>query len=150
MRNAKIVCTIGPATASLENMRKLVAAGMDVARLGLAHGSIDDALERYHRIRKVAEESGRSIGIMVDLPGPKVRLGSFGNAAVELAAGSQVTLVPGRDTSDGQTLGVDYEDLLSDIHPGDVLAVGDGSVMFQVESVGATSATAVVAPTPRT
>ena len=144
-RRTKIIATIGPASDSAPVLRKMIDAGMDVARLGLAHGSIDDALERYHLIRRVAAEAGRNLGIMVDLPGPKVRLGSFGNAAIELAAGTTVQLVPGRDSSDGTVLGVDYENLLADIHPGDMLAVGDGSVMLQVESVDATSATALVA-----
>ncbi len=144
-RRTKIVATIGPASDSAPVLRKMMEAGMDVARLGLAHGSIDDALERYHLIRRVAAEAGRNVGIMVDLPGPKVRLGSFGNASIELAAGTSVQLVPGRDSSDASVLGVDYENLLSDIHAGDMLAVGDGSVMLQVESVGPTSAMALVA-----
>ena len=144
-RRTKIVATIGPASDSAPVLRKMIEAGMDVARLGLAHGSIDDALERYHVIRAVAAEVGREVGIMVDLPGPKVRLGSFGDNAVELQTGRVITLVPGRDHSDGDTLGVDYEDLLRDIHPGVMLAVGDGSVTLQVESVGGDSASALVA-----
>ena len=118
---------------------------MDVARLGLAHGSIDDALERYHVIRAVAAEVGREVGIMADLPGPKVRLGSLGDEVVELAGGHVLSLVPGRERSDRDVLGVDYVDLLKDIHPGDKLAIGDGSVILQVESVGSDAATAVVA-----
>jgi pyruvate kinase len=105
-RRTKIIATIGPASDSAPVLRKMIDAGMDVARLGLAHGSIDDALERYHLIRRVAAEAGRNLGIMVDLPGPKVRLGSFGNVAIELAAGTTVQLVPGRDSSDGAVLGV--------------------------------------------
>jgi len=144
-RRTKIVATIGPASESAPVLRKMMEAGMDVARLGLAHGSIDDALERYHVIRAVSAEVGREVGIMVDLPGPKVRLGSFGDAVVELAGGHVLSLVPGRDHSDLDVLGVDYIDLLKDIHPGDKLAIGDGSVILQVESVGADAATAVVA-----
>ncbi|MHB1138549.1 MAG: pyruvate kinase, partial [Microthrixaceae bacterium] len=143
-RRTKIVATIGPASDSAPVLRKMMEAGMDVARLGLAHGSIDDALERYHVIRAVAAEVGREVGIMVDLPGPKVRLGSFGDGAVELQTGRVISLVPGRGHSDGDTLGVDYENLLRDIHPGDLLAVGDGSVTLQVESVGGDAASALV------
>ncbi len=144
-RRTKIVATIGPASDSAPILRKMIEAGMDVARLGLAHGSIDDALERYHVIRAVAAEVGREVGIMVDLPGPKVRLGSFGDGAVELQAGRVISLIPGLERSDGDTLGVDYENLLRDIHPGDLLAVGDGTVTLQVESVGGDTASAVVA-----
>ena len=88
---------------------------MDVARLGLAHGSIDEALEKYHRIRGVAADVGRPVGIMVDLPGPKVRLGTF-DGATHLSTGSEISLVPGRPTSDAAVLGVDYE-VTGDRHP---------------------------------
>lgn len=141
-RRTKIIATIGPASDSAPTLRKMMEAGMDVARLGLAHGSIDSALERYQLIRNVAADVGREIGIMVDLPGPKVRLGSFGSEPVMLESGSTVKVVPGRPTSDATTLGVDYEDLLVDVHPGDQLAVGDGSVTLQIESVAGDSATA--------
>lgn len=118
---------------------------MDVARLGLAHGSIDDALERYHNIRAVAAEMGRPIGIMIDLPGPKVRLGNFGNHPIELVSGATTVLVPGKPTSDADEIGVDYEGLLGDIHAGDCLAVGDGSVTVQIESIEGDRAIAFVA-----
>lgn len=143
-RRTKIVATIGPASDSAPVLRKMVEAGMDVARLGLAHGSIDEALGRYHAIRTIAAEAGREVGIMIDLPGPKVRLASFGEHAVDLVAGRRVTLVPGRDHSDDQVLGVDYEDLLGDLHAGDQLAVGDGSVTLLVESVSGDAAHAIV------
>ncbi len=124
-------------------LRKMIEAGMDVARIGLAHGSIDEALEKYHRIREVAADVGRTIGIMVDLPGPKVRLGTFAGAT-HLSTGSTITLAPGREVSDAEMLGVDYPQLVEDLHPGDCLAIGDGSVTLQVESVGATTITALV------
>ncbi len=124
-------------------LRKMIEAGMDVARIGLAHGSIDEALEKYHRIREVAADVRRPIGIMVDLPGPKVRLGAFAGAT-HLSTGSTITLAPGRESSDAEMLGVDYPQLVEDLHPGDCLAIGDGSVTLQVESVGATTITAMV------
>lgn len=142
-RRTKIVATIGPASESAPVLRKMIEAGMDVARLGLAHGSIDEALEKYHRIREVAADVGRPIGIMVDLPGPKVRLGAFAGAT-HLSTGSMITLAPGREVSDAEVLGVDYPQLVEDLHPGDCLAIGDGSVTLQVESVGATTITALV------
>ncbi|HLU43277.1 MAG TPA: pyruvate kinase [Microthrixaceae bacterium] len=143
-RRTKIVATIGPASDSAPVLRKMIEAGMDVARLGLAHGSLDEALGRYHAIRAIAAEAGREVGIMIDLPGPKVRLASFGDTGVDLVPGNPVTLVPGRERSDVDCLGVDYEDLLVDVHPGDQLAIGDGSVMLQIESVDRDHATAVV------
>ena len=72
-RRTKIVATIGPASEDEATLRAMIRAGMDVARLGLAHNTIDEGLERFHRIRKVSEEEGHRAGILVDLPGPKVR-----------------------------------------------------------------------------
>lgn len=143
-RRTKIVATIGPASESAPVLRKMIESGMDVARIGLAHGNVDQALEKYHRIRGVAADLGRTVGIMVDLPGPKVRLGSFGGPT-HLGTGTSIRLVPGRPTSDAAVLGVDYDALVEDLHPGDCLAVGDGSVTLLVESVGAADVVATVA-----
>ncbi len=143
-RRTKIVATIGPASDSPDVLRRLIEAGADVARIGLAHGTLDDALARYRTVRAVAAEVGKHVGILVDLPGPKVRLGTFGNTSVRLESGTPLTLVPGLDTSDTSVLGVDYDDLLADVHPGDRLAVGDGSVILRVESIDGDSAKASV------
>lgn len=143
-RRTKIIATIGPASDSVPVLRKMIASGMDVARIGLAHGTLEDALERYHRIRAVAADSDRQVGIMVDLPGPKIRLASFGPEPLQLESGTDVTISPTQQHSDAKSLGVDYEALLEDIHPGDILSVGDGAVDIRIESVGATSATAHV------
>ncbi|MGH3325232.1 MAG: pyruvate kinase, partial [Streptomyces sp.] len=75
MRRAKIVSTLGPATDSYEQIKALVDAGMDVARLNMSHGSHAEHEERYHHVRKAAEEAGRSVGVLADLQGPKIRLG---------------------------------------------------------------------------
>ncbi len=70
---------------------------MDVARLGLAHNTLDEVMERYRRIREVADREGRNVGILIDLPGPKVRLGNFGDHPMHLATGHSISIVPGRD-----------------------------------------------------
>ena len=144
-RRTKIVATIGPASDDPATLSALIDAGMDVARLGLAHNTIDEVLERYRRVRAAADAAGRPVGILIDLPGPKVRLGSFGDTPVEFAGGHRFTLVPGLDHSDSDKVGVDYEDLLSDVHEGDYLAVGDGSVVVRIESIKGDSAEASVA-----
>ena len=143
-RRTKIVATLGPASDSPERMRALIDAGMDVARVPLAHGSLDEALERMRRVRRVAEAAGRSVGVLVDLPGPKIRAAGFPDGGVELAEGASVTLVPGDERSDARTVQVDYDQLLRDIRPGDVLPFGDGQVVIEVESVGADRALARV------
>jgi len=131
-RRTKIVATIGPASESESMLRALINAGVDVTRLGLAHGTIDDALERYHRIRRVAEEEGKHVGILVDLPGPKVRAASFGDHAVDLPDGHIVRLAVGHDRSSADVIEVEYESLLEDIQIGDRLVLGDGKVQLDV------------------
>ena len=131
-RRTKIVATIGPASDSEPMLRALINAGVDVIRLGLAHGTIDDALERYHRIRRVAEEEGKHVGILVDLPGPKVRAASFGNTAVDLPDGHIVRLAVGHDRSTADVIEVEYDSLLEDIQIGDRLVLGDGKVQLDV------------------
>ena len=113
-------------------LRALINAGVDVTRLGLAHGTIDDALERYHRIRRVAEEEGKHVGILVDLPGPKVRAASFGDSAVDLPDGHIVRLAVGHDRSTADVIEVEYDSLLEDIQIGDRLVLGDGKVQLDV------------------
>jgi pyruvate kinase len=131
-RRTKIVATIGPASDDEATLRAMIAAGMDVVRLGLAHGTIDEALARYHRIRKVAHEESRHIGIIVDLPGPKVRAGSFGESGIEFADGAVVRLAVGNERSTEDVIEIDYEGLLDDIQVGDRLAIGDGKLFLDI------------------
>src|SRR5215471_21140208 len=76
-RRAKIVCTLGPATSSQEQITALIGAGLDVARLNLSHGNHDDHLQRYRCVRAGSDAAGRSVGVLADLQGPKIRLGTF-------------------------------------------------------------------------
>src|SRR6476659_11516491 len=92
MRRAKIVCTLGPATDSYDQLKALVEAGMDVARFNLSHGSHADHEERYRHVRKASDETGRSVGILGDLQGPKIRLGRFTEGPVLLERGDTFTI----------------------------------------------------------
>jgi pyruvate kinase len=143
-RRTKIVATIGPASEHPEVLKRLVDAGMDVARIGLAHGPIEAAQARIRTVREVSRAAGREVGILVDLPGPKVRLGTFPDGGVSLENGSTVLVRPGVDHSTATSLGVDYESLLTDVHPGDQLAIGDGGVRLRITSVDGDAAKAEV------
>src|SRR5688572_8493845 len=92
MRRAKIVCTLGPATDSQEQITALVTAGMDVARLNLSHGTYDEHYERYLRVRKAGDKSGHAVAILADLQGPKIRTGTFAAGPVTLAPGDRFTI----------------------------------------------------------
>jgi len=131
-RRTKIIATIGPASDDPRVLKGLVQAGMDIARINLSHESLELALERYHRIRAVAAEVGRPVGILVDLPGPKIRLGRLPGDGVRLVEGQELALQPGDDASTAETLRVDYEDLLTDVREGDNLVFGDGAVQVRV------------------
>jgi pyruvate kinase len=130
-RRTKIVATIGPASDDPAILRSMIEAGMDIARMGLAHETLEAGLERYHRIRAAAVAAGKPVGILVDLPGPKVRAGHMPEEGMVLYEGSELALVPGHDESTVDVIQVDYDDLLTDIHEGDTLTFGDGAVQVQ-------------------
>ena len=131
-RRTKIVATIGPASEDEATLRAMMRAGMDVARLGLAHNTIDEGLERFHRIRKVSEDEGRRVGILVDLPGPKVRAGNFGETGIDVPSGSSIELRVGEAGSSADVIEVDYEFLMRDIQVGDRVTIGDGGAVLEV------------------
>src|SRR5690625_8038188 len=92
MRRAKIVCTLGPATESLEMIERLVDAGMDVARINRSHGDAAGHEAVYANVRQAARASGRAVAVLVDLQGPKIRLGRFADGGHDLAAGDTFTI----------------------------------------------------------
>ena len=92
MHRAKIVCTLGPATSSPERIRELVAAGMDVARLNMSHGTHADHERSYRLVREAADATGHGVGILADLQGPKIRLDTFADGAVVLRNGDRFTI----------------------------------------------------------
>jgi pyruvate kinase len=134
-RRAKIVCTLGPATSSQEQITALIAAGMDVARLNMSHGRQADHLETYRRLRAGSDATGRSVGILADLQGPKIRLGEFPGGPVRIAAGDEFTIttedIPGNQHEASTT----YEGLPEDVRPGDRVLIDDGNVQLDVVAV---------------
>ncbi|WP_212910739.1 pyruvate kinase [Streptomyces sp. TS71-3] len=136
MRRAKIVCTLGPATDSYDQIKALVDAGMDVARLNLSHGSYAEHEERYQRVRKASDEIGRSVGILADLQGPKIRLGHFTEGPVLLERGDTFTITVEQDfEGDRQCCGTTYEGLAADVTTGERILVDDGKVTLEVTGV---------------
>lgn len=135
MRNAKIVCTIGPATESIEQMRLMVAAGMDVARLNRSHGDYSVHEQVYRNVRQAAEEAGRNVAVLVDLQGPKIRLGRFADGPHELAEGDTFTITT-RDVEGTKELcSTTYKGLPGDANVGDPMLIDDGKVKVRVTEV---------------
>lgn len=135
MRRAKIVCTIGPATNTPEQIQALVDAGMDVARINCSHGSLADHEIVYHHVRAAAERSGRAIAVLVDLQGPKIRLGKFADGQVELEKGQLFTITTDDVDGDANRVSTTFAGLPEDCRPGDRLLIDDGKVAVQVEEV---------------
>ena len=142
MRRTKIVATVGPASWDPATLRDLMRAGMDVARIGLAHGDLDQHLDTYRRVREAADDVDRSIGILVDLPGPKVRCASFPDNGAELEDGALIRIVAGNAASSAEVIEVDYEEVIRDVMIGDRLALGDGAIVFMCEDKTSDSLTA--------
>jgi len=116
-RRAKIVCTLGPATASPDKIARLVAAGLDVARLNPSHGSHADHQLACERVRAAAGAAGRSVGILADLQGPKIRLGTFPGGPVRLNSGDEFTVTTEDVPGDRQQAPTTYQGLAADVRP---------------------------------
>ncbi|MCY7412430.1 MAG: pyruvate kinase [Salinibacterium sp.] len=135
MRRAKIVATLGPATSSYENIRAIVDAGVDVARMNLSHGSHAVHEEVYANVRKAAEDSGRAVAVMVDLQGPKIRLGKFEAGPYFLAVGDTFKITTEEVIGTKELSGTTFKGLPDDVSPGDFLLIDDGKVKVVVISV---------------
>ncbi|MFI2639597.1 pyruvate kinase [Streptomyces sp. NPDC018610] len=136
MRRAKIVCTLGPATDTYDRIKALVDAGMDVARLNLSHGTHADHEERYRHVRQAADETGRSVGVLADLQGPKIRLDRFREGPVLLERGDTFTITVEEGVEgDRHICGTTYAGLADDVTPGDRILVDDGKVALEVTDV---------------
>ncbi len=142
-RRTKIVATLGPASDRPGELRAMIDAGLDVARISLAHGSLDEAIDRCREVRKASAESGRLVGTLIDLPGPKVRVATFPDGGVSLAQGATVTLRVGDSASSAEVIEVEYDRLLTDVRPGDRLAFGDGNVVVEVTEIDDDAARAI-------
>ncbi len=134
-RRAKIVCTLGPASSSPERLAELVAAGIDVARLNMSHGSQDGHLAAYQCVRAASDAAGHSVGVLVDLQGPKIRLGTFAAGPVRLLAGQEFTITTRDVPGDQHEVGTTYSGLAGDVRAGDRVLVDDGRVVLEVLAV---------------
>ena len=134
-RRTKIVCTIGPATATPDRIRELVQAGMDVARLNFSHGTREDHKQVYDMIRHAADAEGRAVGILADLQGPKIRLGRFAAGPVEWRTGEEVRITVDDVAGTHDRVSTTYKGLSDDARAEDRLLVDDGKVGLRVTAV---------------
>ncbi len=134
-RATKIVATLGPATSSPEVLDRLIVAGVDVVRMNFSHGTADDHLARATLIRELAAKHGRTVGILADLQGPKIRVGKFADNKITLKAGDKFILDANCELGNQERVGIDYKELPHDVKPGDMLLLNDGFLVFEVMSV---------------
>ena len=132
MRRTKIVCTIGPASRTPETLEQLIRAGMDVARLNFSHGTQAEHLEVITAVRRIAGTLDRSVAILQDLAGLKIRIGEVASGAVTLEAGAPFTLTTREILGSRQEVSVRYPQLVKDVQPGDTLLLSDGDVVLEV------------------
>jgi pyruvate kinase len=135
MRRAKIVCTLGPAVDSREKVQELIAAGMNMARLNLSHGSYEEHQSRLDLVRAAAKEAGAAVAILVDLQGPKIRLARFENGPHELARGDIFTITTDEVVGTKERVGTTYKGLPGDCKAGDRILIDDGKVTVEVIEV---------------
>ncbi len=141
MRRAKIVCTLGPAVASKERIVELVKAGMNVARINASHGSHAEHEERIKWVREAAAELNTPVAILVDLQGPKIRLGKFAGGPIELKPGDIFSITIDDVPGDKNIVSTTHKGLPGDCSPGDIILIDDGKVQVRVVSVTDTTVT---------
>ncbi|MEI6622882.1 MAG: pyruvate kinase [Actinomycetes bacterium] len=144
MRRAKIVCTLGPATAGPAAMEELVRAGMDVARLNLSHGSHSEHQSAILDVRAASQVTGRNVGILADLQGPKIRVGTFPSGPVELVAGDRFVITTDQVDGDYSRCSTTFVGLPADVRVGDPVLIDDGRIVLIVKEVSGNDVTTEV------
>ncbi len=144
MRRTKIVATIGPATSDPTSMLSIIAAGVDVVRLNASHGTLEQHRENASRARTIATDLGRTIGVLVDLPGPKLRSGDLAADEVELAIGASFTLRGERISGDATQVSTTLPELAQWMHPGDEVFLADGAIVLEVVSVDGADVSTII------
>jgi pyruvate kinase len=132
MRRAKIVATLGPATASYEDIRGIIDAGVDVARMNLSHGSYDVHEQVYANVRQAAADANRAVAVLVDLQGPKIRLGKFENGPHDLHVGDTFVITTEDILGTKDVCSTTFKGLPQDVKAGDPLLIDDGKVTLRV------------------
>ena len=134
-RGTKIVATLGPASSDPQVLERMFHAGVDVVRMNFSHGTAEDHLARAELVRELCRKTRRTVGIMADLQGPKIRVGKFKDGKITLKTGDRFVLDAGCELGDAARVGLDYKELPQDVRPGDVLLLDDGKIVFDVERV---------------
>jgi pyruvate kinase len=134
-RATKIVATLGPSSSDPVVLERMVRAGVDVVRLNFSHGTAEDHLARASLVKQIASKLNRTVAIMCDLQGPKIRVGKFKDGKITLEKGQRFVLDAGCPLGDGERVGLDYKELPRDVEAGAVLLLDDGKIVLEVTDV---------------
>ncbi len=143
-RSTKIVATLGPASQDREVLSRMIAAGINVVRMNFSHGTADDHIKRAMLVREIAREQERTVGVMVDLQGPKIRIGKFASGKITIKKGDTFILDAECELGDQERVGLDYKELPSDAPAGSVLLLDDGRLVLDVKEVRGSQVVTVV------
>lgn len=135
MRKTKIVCTIGPASEDLETLKQLIEAGCNVCRLNFSHGDYEEHGLRIQRIRQAAEETGRTVAILLDTKGPEIRTGDLKQPEVELVTGNEIVLTAEEIDGDAERINISYKELANDVTIGSTVLIDDGLIGLEVRDI---------------
>ncbi|WP_404453523.1 pyruvate kinase [Virgibacillus necropolis] len=135
MRKTKIVCTIGPASESIETLEQLINSGMNVARLNFSHGDFDEHRQRIINIRNAAEKTGKTVAILLDTKGPEIRTGSFKNGEDEIIEGGTVTVSMKEIEGTAERFSITYPGLIDDVQEGSSILLDDGLIELKVKKI---------------
>src|ERR1041384_3884400 len=133
MRRAKILATIGPASANKEIIIRLIQAGMNAIRINRSHGTQAEHTETIRLVREAAQELGEPLAVLVDLCGPKIRTGKLENASAQLIKGERFTITSNDIVGDATQVSTNYKDLPKVVRPGEIILLDDGALTLQVE-----------------
>ena len=143
-RRTKIVATLGPASSDAATLSRMIEAGLDVVRMNFSHGTAAEHKERVDLVRALARRAGRAVGVLVDLQGPKIRIGKFRDGSITLTGGDNFVLDADRGDGDSDGVGLDYKDLPNDVRKGDTLLLDDGRIVLGVSGVDGSRISTVV------
>ncbi len=144
MRRAKIICTIGPSSRARQTIANLISAGVDVFRINFSHGDRRSHEEHIRSVREAARSVGKLVGILQDLPGPKIRVGRIGSGAVTLEKGRSFTLTSRRVVGDRNRVSVTHRDLIHSLRRGSTVYLADGIIELRVSGISGQDALCTV------
>lgn len=145
MRKTKIICTLGPSSESEETLKRLMIEGMDVARFNFSHGTHEEQLEKFNRVKRIREELGLPVAALLDTKGPEIRLKTFENDKAELKQGSHFTLTTREVLGNESIVSITYKDLPKDVKPGGRILLDDGLIELLIDEIDDTEIHCTVA-----